>query len=266
MNNKEMAIFISSPDSYSDVLQVFLECLNKYWRECPYEVIISTNTKKYKNATVYNNNQVKDSWMDRTIAVLKKIDYDYILLTCDDCFILNYVNTDDVQKLLKDITASGVKFCGLSNHIRGKRYSKNSNMVFVKNNKAYAKNLQTGIYEREYLLNILGDGDKTPWELESKWLKEAAQANGDFFTDITSSNKDILHCRNGVLKGKWYSSVIKNLHSSGIEIVSDREIIRPHEEYRLRLFSKIGKIVPCRLRMHIKKILKNCGFLFTSDN
>ena len=49
--DKRLSIYVSSPDSYSDVLAVFLKGYRRYWSDCPYEFILTTNTKSYEGIT-----------------------------------------------------------------------------------------------------------------------------------------------------------------------------------------------------------------------
>ena len=51
--DKRLSIYVSSPDSYSDVLAVFLKGYRRYWSDCPYEFILTTNTKSYEVLLVY---------------------------------------------------------------------------------------------------------------------------------------------------------------------------------------------------------------------
>lgn len=51
--DKRLSIYVSSPDSYSDVLAVFLKGYRRYWSDCPYEFILTTNTKSYEGILVY---------------------------------------------------------------------------------------------------------------------------------------------------------------------------------------------------------------------
>lgn len=51
--DKRLSIYVSSPDSYSDVLAVFLKGYRRYWSDCPYEFILTTNTNRMKVLLVY---------------------------------------------------------------------------------------------------------------------------------------------------------------------------------------------------------------------
>ena len=58
--DKRLSIYVSSPDSYSDVLAVFLKGYRRYWSDCPYEFILTTNTKSYEGITCICNNKQND--------------------------------------------------------------------------------------------------------------------------------------------------------------------------------------------------------------
>jgi hypothetical protein len=265
MNNK-LALFVSSPDSYCDVIEVFLKCFFKFWPDCPYEFILSTNTKKYHGITVINNNHHNDTWMDRAIPVLQNIRYKYVLLLCDDCLISKKVNTDSIERIVMDMDKYGIDFCGLANHIKGKKLHTDSLLNFVRKNKPYSLNLQVGIYRREYLLNLLGDGSRSPWELETKWLKEADKADNSYYDNIASCCYDVLGCKNGILKGQWYESVIREMGKKGIAINTKRGVISLKEDRKLHIYSRIGKILPSKVRPLVKKIVSMTGHKFASGN
>lgn len=263
--DSKMSIFISSPDSYKDVLCVFLECIKRYWKDCRYEIVISTNTNQYEGVTIYRNNLINDGWTERALFALKQMDCEYVLLMCDDCIITEEIDSDRIERILTDIVEYNIDFCGFTNKIPGKRVTANSDVGLVKKNKAYALNLQTGIFKREYLLQLLGDGTSSPWDLEKKWLQEAIQADDSYFENIASVQNDVLHCKNGVLKGKWYFSVKKELESKGIKIESDRETISKNEERKLVISSRIGKMIPVGLRPIIKRVLSVFGKKFATE-
>ena len=261
----DMIIFIASPDSYKDVLKVFMECFNLFCKDCPYELIISTNNGSYEGITVYNNHEINDSWMNRTIPVIREQNAQYILLLCDDMIITEKVDFNNLATILQTIKEKQINFCGLTNHIRGKKVSKGSPLEYVKKNKAYSRNLQAGIFQKDYFLDILGDGELSPWDLEEKWLKEAMQSKGEYFNDIVSCSIDVLHCCNGVYKGKWYWSCYQKLLKMGIKIDDSRDVIPRKEEIKMALYAKIGKTIPSKFRPYLKKAIRHTGHKFSTN-
>ena len=98
--DKRLSIYVSSPDSYSDVLAVFLKGYRRYWSDCPYEFILTTNTKSYEGITCICNNKQNDTWVERTIAALPVIKSKYVMLMCDDIILSDNVDNSLIERLL----------------------------------------------------------------------------------------------------------------------------------------------------------------------
>ena len=109
-----MTILINSPDSYSDVFSVFLQCKEKNWRNCRYELVLSTNTKEYKGLTVlHSGGKSGNSWMDREILALNFINTKYIMIMCEDSLIMSQVEESLLENILDDMDNYGINYCKL---------------------------------------------------------------------------------------------------------------------------------------------------------
>lgn len=265
--DKRMTILINSPDSYSDVFSVFLQCKEKNWRNCRYELVLSTNTKEYKGLTVlHSGGKSGNSWMDREILALNFISTKYIMIMCEDSLIMSQVEESLLENILDDMDNYGINYCKLTAPYTGEAMGKSGLLTKVKKNRPYARNLMIGIYNRKYLLDLIGDGSKSPWEIESEWLKETHTAKNEYFSDITVANRDILYATNAVLKGRWFSSALKSLKEIGIYVKPERDVIGVKEEKIINCYSLLGHKIPPRLRPTLKKIGKLMGLKFASDN
>ena len=100
--DKRLSIYVSSPDSYSDVLAVFLKGYRRYWSDCPYEFILTTNTKSYEGITCLCNNKQTDTWVERTITALPVIKSKYVMLMCDDIILSNNVDNSLIEMCIRD--------------------------------------------------------------------------------------------------------------------------------------------------------------------
>lgn len=262
-----LAFFISTPESYYDVLSVFLTCYHRFCNTSPYTFYITTNNLNLKSSSnvkvIYSN---ADTWIGRSIKALKEIDTQYIFLMCDDLIITDYVDFTTIESILDDMRKYHIRFCGFTNHIRGKELYPKSILHYIKKCKPYAINLQSGIFLKSYFMELLGDGENSPWDIEKNLLQEAANSRrGEYFDDIVSCQLDVLHCRNGVRKGKWYYSTLKKINDLGIQVEGDRKVISRKEEIILTVKSVIGKKIPSFLRPIIKKVLHLCGSEFTTN-
>lgn len=266
MLKNRLTIYVSSPDSYSDVFKVFLKCYRKYWSDCPYEFVLSTNTLNYEGIRTLCNYKQNDTWTERTISALKEIRSEYILLMNDDFFITNYVNNKKIEDILDLMDKHNLNFCKLAKNASGVPIEKGSYLLKTHKRQPYGKNLQVGIFRKSYITNLLGDGSKSAWDLEKEWLKDTYNAKNEYFDDIVASNEIIIDTVHGVAKGMWFPSALKKLKSLQIEVDSPRKIISKSEENRINLFRFMGKRCSPRLRYIIKKFLTKTGVKFTTEN
>ena len=261
----KMGIYISSPKSYSDVFDVFLKCQQKYWGNLSYPMYLSTNYEaNYDNVIVFNSNNPNDSWVERSIWALSKISEKYVMLLCDDTFFASEINSDDVEKILNFMDEEQINFCRLEPLKKGKRVSTLPFLNWVRRNTPYGINLQRGIYNRQFLLALLGNGDQSAWDIESELLKEAMQSDKTLFTDVVACNKDIIPIIHGVDKGKWIPSAIQQLKRRNITINSSREQLSIKYELIQNLKRYFSRKLSSSVRSKVKKILTKIGYKFTT--
>ncbi len=264
--SERLKIVISSPDSYRDVFDVYYKCFMKFCTDSPYELILASNNAKYDGISVINNHKTDDNWTERILPILRQINSKYVLIMCDDIFITDRVNYSSVELILDEMDEKNINFCGMLNKIGGKKLCRDSLLNFVKKRKPYALNLQMGIYNRDYLLEVLGDGEKSAWDIEKKWVKEVYDAPNEYFSDVVCCKKNIFNCIHGIEKGKWFPSAVKKLKKIGISVDDSRAKMSRFQEFKNTLKGKIGKMLGVRARMFIKKIMSRFGMKFVTDN
>lgn len=78
----EVTILVSSCDKYEDAWEPFFRLLNIQWPDCPYNIVLSTETKNYDcdflNVETINSSP-KLSWSSRLKNVLTQISTEYVL-------------------------------------------------------------------------------------------------------------------------------------------------------------------------------------------
>lgn len=268
MNNDELTIFVSSPDSYSDVFLSFYNTYLYFSKPNNLKFYLSTQCNKYDNLSgieVFNTNNPNDTWTERAIFGLNKIESKYVLLICDDMIIKKEIDYLLLEEIVNEMEQYSIMFCGLRNRFNGKKLYKKSKIHLVKRNKAYSRNLQIGIYNRKYLLDVLGDGSKSPWKIELEWLDEACKSKNIYFDDICSTKTKPIECVNGVQKGMWFKSSYDYLKKKGFLVEHNRNTISRFKEFRGTFFRILGKIIPAKYRPGFKRFFKKIGIKFYSD-
>ena len=139
--DKRLSIYVSSPDSYSDVLAVFLKGYRRYWSDCPYEFILTTNTKSYEGITCICNNKQNDTWVERTIAALPVIKSKYVMLMCDDIILSDNVDNSLIEQLLDYMDSHEIRYCNLGPTPKGSKIKSFPLLRSVNKQIPYAINL-----------------------------------------------------------------------------------------------------------------------------
>jgi hypothetical protein len=243
-----------------------LKCFKKYWGNCPYELYLSTNTKKYDGITVFNNNKKNDMWTERALPVLRNLKTKYVLIMCDDLFICDTVDDKRIEKILDSMDEYNIKFCRLEVIKKGIRVRNNDDLVWVNKQMPYALNLYMGIYNREFLIEQLGDGTQSAWDIEKKWMEKTYDAPNEYYEDIVSCNKEIIKVIHGITKGKWMPSSLKKLESIDICVESTRDIMKKKDEIIFYLKHIASANLTPQKRYAVKKMLRKFGFEFSTDN
>lgn len=261
-----LSIFVCSPNEYKDVFGVYYQSFKKYWPDCPFELTLATNNQEYIDIHVINNWITGDSWTERALPVLNQISSKYVLLMCDDIFFSNSVDNYAVYKILEFMEENSINFYRLKPHVSKKCASEELELYYVHKQMPYGKNLQMGIYNRKYLLEQLGDGTLSAWDIEAKWNQDATEAPDEYFEDVISSKTEVIKVLHGIVKGRWLPTVRKKLIASGVFIDSLRECLSLHEEVKYNLITVISERLNPKVRLKLKKMFSSFGMKFTGKN
>jgi len=114
--------------------------MNKYWRDCPYNVFLNTESLNYNTPDKLNfdvkalhpkNNNCR--WGERMIDVLRQIDTPYIFLTLDDYFMKSDLNQEVFNSCLelmeKDSSIASIQMDAARRVQEGKRVIKDDKII-----------------------------------------------------------------------------------------------------------------------------------------
>lgn len=262
---KRLSIYVSSPDSYSDVFTIFLKGFRKYWSDCPYEFILTTNSYSYEGLTCICNHLKEDTWVERTIAALPRIESKYILLMCDDLIINDKVNNSKIEKILDYMDLNNIKYCHITPLNFGNKILYNPLLRKINKQTPYAVNLQIGIFRKDYFIDILGEGNLSAWQIENEINKLAVHSLDENYDDIIGVGEIVIPYIHGVVKGKWFRKAIKYIRNNYSDEVICRSINSYKEELFIYLKSFILKNINPKIRLKIKSLLKKIGISFAID-
>lgn len=210
----DCSVLILSCDSYSDCWSPFFQLKDKYWKDCPYETYVATETKDCKYAKALKHNYPIDQWTTRIREALKEIKTKYVLLMVDDFFIRDYVDQKRIDYVLKHFDDNTAFFnfeqeydnnnveCGLDG--------------FKKRINGICKiSCQAGIWNREKLIKLLNISC-SPWE----WERLNIAKDYDYY--INSSDCIIDYGFKvgdfSIVHGKWSQEIVPFFEKESIEI------------------------------------------------
>jgi hypothetical protein len=256
MNNNRLDIFISTPYSYRDVLNIFVKCFEKNCGNCKYPLVFATNYDlKCERGIVINSQNLEDTWVERALIALKEITSKYVLLMGDDMFIMKDFDYEKIDEILDFMDKKNIMFCSFLKFYKRKSIEELENVYLVHKRQAYGKNLFCGIFKTEYLISILESEKKcTGWDIERKWFLEAVNAPNEWFDNVIFANDEIVSFTHAVVKGKFLPNIKEKLQKQGISIDSNRETIGFFEDLRIKIIRTIGILINPRIRQKIKPI------------
>lgn len=249
-----IAIYVSSYDGCSDIWEIFFDIWERFWGDCCYPIYLINNQKSFSRKNVKLINTGKEiSWFYRTIISLEQIHEKYVLFLLEDYFISKNIKNDDILELVQLMDDENLYYCRLSESLI---HSKTKKVISVPTGTNYAVSLQPGIWNREYLINLLKKINKeSPWDFEF-YLNNNLEANGKYYVGVRYDTRDLLGYKNGVLRGKWIPETVKYYSQIGYTIdLGSRELLsnRKWMAYKLALIGK--KYIPKVLHKTIKNIL-----------
>lgn len=264
--NNTITLYVSSPYSYKDVFDVFYSCYTRYWRKPSIPFVLSTNYEaNYEGVEVISSGNLDDTWVERSLPAIEKIKTKYLLLMCDDLFICNSVNEEDIKRIVEIMDNNSINFCRLNPCTKGVPLNNGKYIKKLYKTTPYARNLQIGIFNREYLISIIKEGNRSAWDIESDWQKESLSSRKEPFSDIVGVTIPIIHYIHGVQKGYLFPSAVNELRRIGICIESGRPIMSKTQEIVLKLKIFLRTVFSPHLRYQLKRSLKKIGVSFTSD-
>jgi hypothetical protein len=169
--NTQCVVLLLSCDKNIDLISQNLKFLEKYWADCPYLIFIGLEKANFYyegTLTVSVLNSDERLWSARVKDYLYKLQTELVVVTLDDFFIEEQVNTAMIQSVITTIDEEPNNIANVAfTHFVGEKIPEKSFNCFqyrVKHSKSLL-NWQFGIWRKKALLELLVDKE-SPWESE----------------------------------------------------------------------------------------------------
>lgn len=223
-----MVIFVLSCDKYKDVWEEFFNLRDRYWPDANFSWYLVTESEVCDRKDVSTIVGGGD-WSTRLRNAVNKVDAPYICTFLDDYFISSRVDNQLINDRLKLMMEYKVSFLNMDDGFDHIQKMPNleafcENVIRIPKHAAYGVDTAGAIWDRNYLLETLGDGDYSAWQFELDRCNEAKTEDG--------------------LKGLILLDKCQPLNISKIPVIIQGAYYPP----ALRFFKKKGYVVNCHGR------------------
>ncbi len=165
-----MKVAILVCNKYKWLLPVFMHFYKKHWRENPYTTIVVNEAAHLGSQDLDPEGATWSTWV---INYLRHCTEDKLLLIMEDFIIRDRIDTERV-KLAASLCAGNVGCVKLNAPDKWfRRHAKKTNIEGFREyplDQKYSMSLQTAIYQKQYLLDVLRDGESA-WQTEHSGSK-----------------------------------------------------------------------------------------------
>jgi hypothetical protein len=262
MNLDDLTVLIIGFDPYKDVWDIFFELFNKNWKDHP-RTLLSTNTltPQYPNIEVIPNSEEAE-WSMKVINACQKIETKYICLLLEDFFISSSVDNELISQRLNMMKQGNIQYLKLlDQRVNNKEiYENNEEIGIIETGLQYGISLQPAIWEKTFLLNLIGKENYNAWIFELNQVKNPIQnINGVNCLEDFSNPLHIIH---GVVQQEYLPQAVRSLKKLGIDVTKGKRRIMSGKKY----FKYKVKLIACfHSPIFLKKPLKRIGRLMGVD-
>lgn len=251
-----VAILILSCDKYQDLWEPFFYQFRKSWPDCPYQLYLGSNTKKYNDANIQTILSGPDkNWSESLLSILKQIPEEYLFVWLDDIFIISKTS-DDVWDACWKLLQKNANHIHMSQLPQADSIYSDRMFGVYKKGAPYRVNV-LGFWRKSCLIRMIIPGEN-PWQFEIMGSYRSSFDDG--FYCLMEPLFLSLHV---VEKGKLFKTAIQYCKEHAIPLdTSKRQMIQGSGyliseikiivfylmnkipwEYRVRLMASIRRLV-----------------------
>ena len=214
----DLTIVVNTCDAYHDVLGIFFHALRDCWPDCPYPVVVNTESNKQPYPARVHNHVSRngtDDWGARLRSTLGSIDSEYVLMLYDD-FILNEpVSNQRMASALQMLQSQAQAVVAYLIDTALPLSIEKTDQMFIalKDRVDYRLNSAPAIWRKQALMDYTANGDN-PWAWEV-FGTYRTWGDGNLFYSLNPTQKDIYpynHAKGGAIyRGKWVREVVEQV-------------------------------------------------------
>ncbi len=216
-------VLVNSCDAYEDCWQPFFSLLKRYWPDLDAPVVLNTETKSFsiEGLTIRSegvgsaDGKTAMPWAARLARVLGTLDTEFVLMTLDDFFIRQPVNTAVISEITGTMRQENIGHVMLSAPHSPFFRTGHSILVDKGQRSPYRVSLQVGLWRPGCLMRYLRMHEN-PWQTEIYGTKRSWRAKERFCAldprYVASEGLPMTYDDTGGLaRGRWYREKVEDL-------------------------------------------------------
>lgn len=221
----KMAIIIYSCEKNKDMWNYFSILFKKYWKDCPYQVILVTDRFEGKETGSYQLTESEyvfdkvvvddNTWSHMLKSAIKAAGTPFVSLWMDDYLLCDYIENQVIEEkiaLTEKYHAGNLRLVE-SPMIPSEMYKDDPNTGFYKPGTAYSICTQVGIWNTEYLEKYMKDG-WSAWDFERLGSIEIKDEEYPLLATLDYT----FPYEEGVRRGMWMDNGVRLCKRNGIKL------------------------------------------------
>ena len=204
---------------------------DKYWADCNFQWYLVTESVVYKRPGVITLNS-EGNWSTRYRNAVKSVDAKYICSYLDDYFITDKIDNDRINQLVGFMEEHKVSYLNMDDGFDHIQKTPNLSVyadgfLVIPKHIAYGVDTAGAIWDREYLLEKLGEGDYSAWQFELDRCNEAKTEEG-LTGKLLLDQKQSLNISKipVIIQGAYYPPAVRFFKKKGYNIdCHDRRVM-----------------------------------------
>jgi hypothetical protein len=236
-----MSLLVMSCDRYADLWNPMSDCLKRFWPDCPYEILLSTESLNPAPETAFHRviHSGSTAWSGRLLDSLNAIETPYTMLLLDDLWPCQSISTAAIEQILNLMERDAIGDVHLRNEGTDQRdYEKDSAYRVYTSGAPYRISASASVWNTAFLKSVLRP-EESAWEFEriGSYREEALE-----LPVLVCKNSPLsVVCDSGAVEqGKWEPRALAFAKEQGILVDSTK---RPVKSWRDRLKKSIRSIV-----------------------
>jgi hypothetical protein len=223
MENRTIVLMMTCK-RYKQVWKPFITLFKRYWPDCPYKFIMGTDVGSYNGVEVIEVG--KDlGWSDNCIYVLKQLNAERIILFFEDFLPIKKFDTDKIRRLVRhsfDYNVGCLRLAPCPGPTAS--WHGTESLGVLQPNDQYRLSLQTAIWDRSLLLELLRPGENG-WQTEVIGTKRASKRNEPFLS-VWRGQSPTPYIITAVVKSVWLDSALEFLKEENISMNNITKVIK----------------------------------------